>query len=192
VNDAELKLVDPVLYFKTLLGRMTDLELELKQMLLQLNPMLRENKLTDGQLSDVGFFLREVEDKMNELRKDAAARRSLIGEILCMKLTKAFLADSSTELRAEGEYSTGYPDTTTHFRLPKKGSKEYGELMRSLGLKEAAIKVGVVKADFNGLAEYAQEMGVKEIPSTINRFTRYVTIFRRKGAKKGRADQDDE
>jgi hypothetical protein len=182
VNDQELKLVDPVEYFKSRLGHAADDELEMKQMLLQLNPMLQRNALSVGELCDVGFFLRELEAKLDELRKDCSARRSLIGEIIAQRLTKAFLEDpTGSPKRAEGKYSTGTPDVSTHFRVPKVGSREYGELMRSLGVNAKAIEAGAVRPDFNGLADYAGKVGNREVPSTIGRFTRYTTTFRRRG-----------
>lgn len=180
-------LADPVEYCRQLKEKVDGLMMGMKQRLVQLNAVIRAETMRDGQMCDVGFFMRELEDLFDEMRKDVAARRRIIGEMLGRKKAQEFAADPSVEMTIRGQHSTGVPDVSTRYRLPRPGSPEYILLLERLGVSQELVGAGVFKLDFNGLADFgsARELaGHPIVPKEIGKFTEFTTVFRRKDVKK--------
>jgi hypothetical protein len=71
-------------------------------------------------------------------------------------------------------------------KIPTKGTPEYEEFLRNLGVPDSLIKSGLVCADFKGVTEYVTQLfgEGKKLPHGISQsWISYVGTFRPKHKK---------
>lgn len=169
------------------------LMMEVSAGLTELTPGIKDQRYPRGDQVDVGYFMRQIELILDETRKDFAARRGLIGQILAMMITREQMANPDRDVRARGRFASGVPDVKTRYRVPKPGCREYEELMVTLGLPTDAIKHGAIKLDFIGFSDLMmarEQVGKTGIPDGITTFPEYVTVFRKISGGTGRPGKE--
>ena len=174
--------MEPVIKMQELFAAVGTLHHDFLEYLLQLTDEIRTSKLSDPQLCDVGYLLREIETLLDDWRKDCKARKELAGKILAFNFTQASLSDA-TLTRIKGTLATGTPDVKVRVKIPPKGTPEYAEALKVLNVPEALVKDGVLKIDWDGISamatRYANEG--KNMPAVLNQtFPEYVTVFRKR------------
>ena len=93
------------------------------------NEIIKSGNLSSEELCDFGFLCREIENILDELRKEVKARKEVCGQILSYRLTKESLNDSTKELKVSGEFATGTPEMKMEVALPEKNSEEYKKVL---------------------------------------------------------------
>lgn len=171
-----------------------DLLMRVRLDLLAMNDAIRKQERPPGEQADFGYWLRQTELQLDELRKEVKAKRELVGKILAANTIAANMADSSKDLTVRGEVAMAIPDMAQRISVPKHGTKEYERLARQLGVPPELIASGAMKFDFLRTSELLmskQSTGeVGALPEGIRAFQEYVCTFRKKGSKAKERDED--
>lgn len=133
-------------------------------------------------LVDLGFLCREVSQIADELRKEANAKRDLIGKVIASAVTRESLEGTRSDPTVRGKLATGTPDVREIASVPKPGTPAFRELAEFLGLPEEQVNGKLISFRFNGLSDWLTEMASKgkSVPKGINRYTEFKTVFRRR------------
>lgn len=81
--------------------------------------------------ADTAIAMREIAKFMNDSRKDATVLKELAEKIGCA----IWIRDGKSE-PIRTDYVTASPDVTMITSLPKRGTPEYGEMMKFMGVPE--------------------------------------------------------
>jgi len=165
--------------FEELIGRAHASSVEYCHLLL---PYLQSDQLSESELCDVGFLLRESERWLDDARKEVKAKKELISRILSVKITRRCIEDDSSELRARGELATATPDVKIRPKLPKAGTDEYGQLLTWLGVPAETIGDGLLSVHFKRMSEMLTRMaeeGKQPPPGLVGTYTDSNCVFRR-------------
>lgn len=103
---------------------------------------------------DVGFFYREAEDLLDEMRKEMLARREKLGKLLATTVYQEAMTAGSTDTTCVGNFATAKVDVKTLPVMPKRGTEEYQKLMLSMGVASEIVDHGVLEPHFVRLGEY--------------------------------------
>lgn len=95
--------------------------------------------LSEADMTDLGYIQRDMERRLDELRKECKARQEGIGRLLCLAIVSRFGRDSSTELIARGVLAIASPDVKKKPIMPKKGTPEYTELLTYFGMTDQRL-----------------------------------------------------
>lgn len=137
----------------------------------------KDDSYLQSVLVDLGFLFRELENRFDEERKDAKARKELIGKLIAFNAMQT-AGDVDT---IRGELATGTPDVSMIADLPKKGTPEYNMLATALNVPTDALQF--LRLDWKAITAYVTELMAqgKKVPAGLNK-TRpvYATTFRRK------------
>lgn len=151
---------------------------------------VKARSMSRPDMVDAGFFLRRMEDVLEELRKDAKAVRELIGQVIALDLTREQLADPSCPGTARGQHATAVPDCKTRYRLPKTGTADYLRIMSMLGVPADVASAGALKLDFIGFSEMMmarEQTGEQGVPDGVGKFVEYTCVFRRSPGPKNQS-----
>jgi hypothetical protein len=154
-----------------------------------LSGALGNNELTEADLADAGYLLRESERWLDEARKEVKAKKETIGRILAVLITRRVMEDPDEEPRARGELCTATPDVAIRPKLPKAGTEEYSDLMRWLGVPVETVEGGVLNVHFNRMSEMLTRMaeeGKTPHPGLVGTYTDTSCVFRRTNNPKKR------
>lgn len=80
------------------------------------------------ELADLGFLFREMEDLLDDWRKDSKARKELIGKLLCLQLVQM------NEDIVRGDLCRAQCDMKMRPEWPKEGTPEYYDLLNHFGI----------------------------------------------------------
>lgn len=152
------------------------------QKMSELSGQLRPGKMPCGDMVDIGYLLREMENILDELRKEVKARKELTGKLIAFERVQAFVEDSSIDMTVRGSLASGTPDVKQLPELPKKGTPEYGQLLAYFGATEAQIQQGALKPDFKVIAELCTQRaadGLPNPPGIGKTFPSYETVYRK-------------
>lgn len=150
----------------------------------RLTAAVQSKKYSDADLCDMGFFCKQMESLLDELRKETKARKELIGRIIAFNRTKAFIADPTIDPTVRGKYATGTPDVRQEAELPKKGTDEYFAFTDHFGVPRGVAEQGILKLDWNSVGDMCTQLAEdgKKMPPGLGRMIpKYVTTFRKKG-----------
>lgn len=151
----------------------------------QMERELKANAIQSVDMVDSGFLHREMEELLEDARKELKRRRDIMGAVLAIRCTEEFATNPTGEYSVKGELATAYPDVQVEPIIPRRGSPEYVALMKFLGLSEEAVEQGLVNIHFNHLKEYLTKMAEegKNPPGILRTNNRANVTFRRKKAK---------
>lgn len=142
-------------------------------------------------LVDMGFFLREFSDKMDELRKETNARLELIGKLIAMRRSMEVMVDDSLSLSIRGEFATGIPEVKRRPITPKPGTPQFRKLMEFLGIDPDAEGASALTFHYTRLGDLITrriESGHDIPPEIVTSTPVYTTEYRRKHVKAKRND----
>jgi hypothetical protein len=148
---------------------------------------VQQNKFSIETITDQAFLCRELETFFQEMTKLVRSRKDL-----CIKIMGLYLAMQSLENpetvqdKLTGEIAVCRVEPKTMPKIPAKGTPEYGEFLRNLGVPEQLIKSGLICADFKGVMEYVTQLSGegRKLPNGITQsWTSYVGTFRSKNKK---------
>lgn len=166
---------------KQILEKLQGLQLELLEHLFQVTDNVKKGELRLPDLTDIGYFSREVEDLLDEIRKEFKARKELIGRVIAYEVTKNSLNDDAPS-SVRGVYAIGTPDVRPIPAIPRAGSPDYELLCNHFGLSKDLTEKGVVQFHFNRLVELVAELQAsgKNLPPGITKTTpNFSTVFRK-------------
>lgn len=103
---------------------------------------------------DVCFFYREVEDLLDEMRKECLARREKVSLALGAEIVQAAIAAGSTDTTCVGNFATAKVDIKTLPVMPKRNTPEYQALLRAMGVADEIVDAGVLEPHFVRLGDY--------------------------------------
>jgi len=153
-------------------------------MMIEITDPIKQRKLKNEDLVDIGFFCREMENMFNELRKEVKARKELCGSIAAYNLTRDAVQDPTIRMAIEGKYATGTPDVKMQAALPRKDSDEYFKFCKQLGVPEEIIRQGILKLDWDAVTNFCTERLADGLPipdGLGKKYPQYVMQYRRKG-----------
>lgn len=116
-----------------------------------------EGVLTEGNLADIGYFERQIENLLDHHRKESKFRHESIGDMLCRDIMRRF-AEGKGELKARGKYANASADVKRVPILPKKGDPDYDEIMESMGIPAHLVRSGVLYIHYKHMGDYLTEL----------------------------------
>jgi hypothetical protein len=137
----------------------------------------KSNRYAQTERVDLGFLFRELEQIHDEDRKDAKARKELLGKLIAFN---AMQTDGDVD-SIRGELATGIPDVSMIVELPKRDSAEYTALVNHLGVPQSVLSL--LKLDWTAVCAHVTqcaENGRKPPPGLEKSRPIYSTTFRRK------------
>jgi hypothetical protein len=144
---------------------------------------IRKGQLTEGQMADTGYILRQLEKRFDDLRKEAKKGKELSARILAIIAAKRS-AESGGEKRisatVHGEISRATPEVKMQAAPPKRGSGAYIAFMTDLGVPKEIIDLGVLDPRWKGVCELATELtraGKKLPPGLGQTIPEYSATF---------------
>lgn len=155
---------------------------------------MKKNQTSNQDMVDLGFLCREQEELLDEMRKNAKARKEFTQRMLVTLWTGAALTP------------TPLPDTikatlasANNFRikkmaqLPEYGGEDYVLYLRSLGIPEEVISKGLVKPDWDKTAEHVTTLleDGKKLPPGIGQTWNIYTCTFIRARRTVKPDQED-
>lgn len=165
--------------FERLIGNSHSASVEFCHLLM---PHLQSDSLSEAELCDVGFLLRECERWLDDARKEVKAKKETISRMLAVKVTRRCIESDDAELSARGHLATATPDVAIRPKLPKAGTPEYATLLAWLGVPDASIEGGTLSIHFNRMSEMLTRMaeeGKNPPPGLVGTYTDNNCVFRR-------------
>lgn len=155
---------------------------------------IKKNQLSLQDLVDIGFLCREMEDLLDEMRKNAKKRKAFVQRYLVMRHTASAMTGTPLPDTLQGEHASA-----SNFRvkkmaeLPEFGQDGYTKYMESLGIPKEVIAKGLVKPDWEQTAEHVTvllEDGKKLPPGLGQTWNDYTCTFTRR-RRTPNAQQED-
>jgi hypothetical protein len=149
----------------------------------EITPAIKSKSLDVSKLTDIGFLCREMENLLDELRKECKARKELCGSIIAFILTQNSLTDIHAPMKSKGDLATGSPDMKMQVALPKKKSPEYYQLTDHFKVPRDVAESGVLKLDWKTVVELCTKLSEegKPLPAGFGKkYPQYSTIFRKR------------
>ena len=109
--------------------------------------------LSEEEMVDVGFLFKRLEEMLDATRKECGHKKEQLGRLLAAVITRRALADSS-EPTARGELAVATADVKVRAVVPKRGTPEYEELMKHLGVREDVRHAGVLTPHWLHLSDW--------------------------------------
>lgn len=134
--------------------------------------------------TDLGYVCRELEQRFDSLRKDCKARKEAINRTIAVRAMQLKLEDDTFEGKFRGCIATGTPDVKNQAATPKRGTPEYHELLKLMGVSEDVAKQNILDFSWKGISDYITELAKqgKKLPPGIGKpFLDYQVVYRRLG-----------
>lgn len=158
--------------------------------LLDMTTSIQKNEWTAEELVDIGFLLREHTSLLKDWKIETSQRHDLAGRVNAVRLMKkAIEKPMEAEDTVRGVLATGTQFSKIQPKVPKKGTREYREVMDHFGINQDLVDQGVVKFDWNGLGAYATEQAEKggRLPKGLrDTFPVCGMVYRRRHISKGK------
>jgi len=122
-----------------------------------------ERSVPVADLADIGFFLRELERHLDEMRKDVAARKDLIERLICLHSVKR-MQEGENSGNVVGRFASATPDLGQTPVVPKLGTPEYDDLMREIGVPVGAYKDKLVVPHWKYVKLWIEERLASGLP----------------------------
>jgi len=150
------------------------------------NELIKSKQLKNEELCDFGFICRELENILDELRKEVKARKELCGSIIAYRLVQASIQDPSIKMKVQGQFASGTPDVKMQAALPHKFTDEYYQITDYLKVPRDVASSGVLRLDWKQVTEFlTKRMNEgKEIPPGFGKqYPLYTTTYRKRKVK---------
>jgi len=136
-------------------------------------------------LVDTGFLFREMENRLDEMRKEAKAKHLFYSSKISMARSKMIVEDPTLSDKIQGELATGTVDCTSQATLPHpvKSPEEYQSTMEYFKVRKEVIEGQILKLDFKKFAEVITEFAEagRKVPFKVGKIYQvWKTTFRRK------------
>jgi hypothetical protein len=138
--------------------------LQLYSVLMEVGPLVKDNKSALPDLVDLGFVCREVAKGSDDIRKDATSHQDLIGKVIAMRHTRDSIGKVNPDMKIVGELATGKPDVKQRAAIPKRGTQEYSDLCAHFGVTEEAVSSGLVSFHFVKTRDYVSDLMAEGLP----------------------------
>lgn len=142
--------------------------------------------MSNETMCDFGFFCREAENTLDELRKEVKARKELCGQVIALRKTQDSLSDPNIKLKVTGQYATGSPDVKMQAQLPKKFTDDYYKITDFFKVPREVASTGVLRIDWKASGDFLTQLaadGHKPPDGFGKQYPTYVTTFRRRRMK---------
>lgn len=139
--------------------------------------------MSNETMCDFGFFCREAENTLDELRKEVKARKELCGQTIAIRKTEDSLTDPNIKLKVTGQYATGSPDVKMQAKLPTKFTDEYYQITDYFKVPREVAATGVLRIDWKASGDFITQLaadGHKPPDGFGKQYPTYVTTFRRR------------
>lgn len=162
-------------------GHVDKLYTKIVEMNMGITQMMENAPASQSDCVDIGFMLREMAEKCDEIRKELNSRREPLERIIGVRIIESFQGGESTQLNAAGTMATATPDVKPIPYIPRKGTEEYEMLCRTLGFPEETIKRKLAEPHWKHLQEYATELAAvgQSIPG-LKTTTKVTVTFRKR------------
>lgn len=183
IEIADDALPEDVLKTKRIYNRFFELYTESYQYMMdQIERIKKEGEFSNPDLTDIGFLWRELENLLDDARKEAKAKKELISKILAMRKTREFMDDPSIDLTVHGKIAYGSPNVRQVPGLPRPGTPHYKKLCDHFEIPDVVASKGLVKFSFNELADYLTGLGEDGVnaPEGVRTYPVYSMTYRRK------------
>jgi len=150
------------------------------------NEQIKSKQLASEELCDFGFICRDLENILDELRKELKARKELCGQIIAFRKTQESIQDPSISMKVQGQFATGTPDVKMQAALPHKFTDEYYQITDYLGVPRDVASSGVLRLDWKRVTEFLTQLtrDGKQIPEGFGKqYPSYVTVYRKRKVK---------
>tara|TARA_R110002096_G_scaffold97208_3_gene216607 strand:- start:37212 stop:37721 length:510 start_codon:yes stop_codon:yes gene_type:complete len=139
-----------------------------------LDEPLRKGEFSKEDMTDIGFFLRELSNVSDDLRKEAKARSEFIGKLICLRA----LEDGETTTR--GKYATGSSEGGVKPSVPKPGTLEFEQLCDLFKIPES--NRDVIRFHWKTIREQIEQAASegKDYPVNISTTPDFRTVYRRR------------
>lgn len=147
---------------------------------------VKRNEFKNPEMVDMGFLLRELAAKLDEIRKECSARQELIGQIIALSVARMLAQDSDADATVRGELAIGMPDIKTCPALPKRGSPNYRAFAEWLGIPKEVIDKTLIEFHFPSVTEFLTSHindSLPDPPGIVDTFQRGVTVYRKHNSK---------
>lgn len=140
------------------------------------------NEVSLEELADMAFALKKISEIFDEIEKKTRNTYELAERLLCMMWAQN---GDSDPIRTP--YCTITPRIRMAAQIPKKGTPEYAELMKALGINEELQTSDAVRPHWPGLVDFVTELLTqgRPLPAGVDPHKTYpvygVTIRQRKG-----------
>ncbi len=102
--------------------------------------------------ADVGFFLKKIVKLCDDMRKETNVISDLGIKMLCIRWVQDSL--NTGELSVKGELARATPSVSNAYSTPNKGTPEWKEFMRDIGVDGDALGWDLVRPYWPSVVEY--------------------------------------
>lgn len=134
---------------------------------------IKKGEYAPKDLADMGFLLREGENRLDDWRKDNKARKELIGFLLCK-----LLLELNTDI-VHGELCRAQTQFSMRPEMPKRGSKEWQELNAHYGVDPNSTCIRISWEGIKKECSKLIEEGKKLPPGMTNPTAQFSCKFTR-------------
>lgn len=137
---------------------------------------------TKESLVDRAYFLRELRDLSDDIRKECDRTHNIMCQAACMLWATENVNEPHNAKPIHGEIATGTPTVKTMASLPKPGNKAFIELMDWLGIKSEK-GLGACRPHWPSMVELVTkeaEAGRPLPPGMEKTYTKYSVILKRR------------
>lgn len=172
---------------KDLTDKIKTLHHEVYEHLSLIDERMKKGQTSIQDMVDLGFLCREQEDLLDEMRKNAKARKEFTERLLVTNWTGAAMTANPLpdSIKATLASASNFRIKTIA-ELPEHGGDDYIVFMRSLEIPEEVIKKGLVKPDWEKTIEHLttlKEDGKKLPPGLGKTWDKYTCTFTRSRRK---------
>lgn len=131
---------------------------------------------------DLGIITKELEELLDQRRKDSKATKELIEKLLAFQIAQRAAQDPLSDAYAAGRLGKAELDLKKEGAPPKPGTPQYEAFLRQMGVPDEAIASGVIDVSYKGLSAYmtrCAEDGVAMPEGIVQQYDRYRATFRR-------------
>lgn len=160
-------------------SELTSTRNEFHALFVETTRLLNTNTLLPPELVDYGFLFRELENLLDDWRKDCKAAKELVEHCI----GKQSVSDMDMTTKIKGTLATGSLDIKMSHVLPKRGTLEFDALLNYLKIPNDAVGRGVISLNWLRMNEYLSEqlaLGNKPPPGVITSKPVYKVVFTRK------------
>ena len=112
---------------------------------------------TEAQLVDIAFICREVSKLHDDIRKEYNQVMATANRIACLSWTTKQVSDPQVGPTIRGDFATGTPDVKMVPSFPKKGTPEYEQFAKALGISDEALRCEVFHIHWPNAVDYVSK-----------------------------------
>jgi len=138
--------------------------------------------LSSGELADLGYCFRETSEFLNGMKKEYTRRQDLIAREIFIRALVEY-KKGGTDTSFQGQLASATPKIKDVPNLPKRGTPEYGELCKWLGVKHDHIAKEIVSFHYPKMSDLLTEMaeeGKNPPPGILKTAKNFTATYRRK------------